>query len=83
MEDKDVYFDDGKERVTKANRLLDEIVSQGENTHLERMDKSTAYLGVSLDDGTRRKFLIKSQDDSLFVIPYEEKSDEGRAGVGN
>jgi hypothetical protein len=72
------------ERVTKtrSGEKLDEIVAKGEMTHLERLKDETAYLGVKLTNGDYRKFLIRSVEDELYIIPYEEKSDSERAGVG-
>jgi hypothetical protein len=88
MKGEDVYFtteeENAPERVTKtrSGEKLDEIVAKGEMTHLERLKDETAYLGVEFSDGEYRKFLIRAVEDELYVIPYEEKSDSERAGVG-
>lgn len=86
MKGEDVYFaaeeENAPERVTQRGEKLDEIVAKGEITHLERLKDETAYLGVEFSDGEYRKFLIRAVGDELYVIPYEEKHDDERAGVG-
>jgi hypothetical protein len=84
--EEDVYFrseeEKAPERVTQRGEKLDEIVAKGEITHLERLRDGTAYLGVEFSDGEYRKFLIRAVEGELYVIPYEEKNDSERAGVG-